>query len=277
MEMHYTHTAETTVHDWRLIEPLGEGASAEVWKAEDKSNNTVALKILTTNSQAKIRRFGREIDALAKIQGTGSLPMLECVRPIEKLTPSCYSMPIALPLKQYVRQHRPGIVGKVVALKDIAQALIECHAMGVAHCDVKPDNIFYSDGRWVLGDFGLCMRPGQKPATEPDEFLGTRHYVAPELKRIPYRNILNWSRCDSYSFALTMWETLLERRCRISDIETAFAASEREHSVRSADRDLYRLLSLARSASSENPSDRLTMTVIHAALERWLNQVESSS
>jgi serine/threonine protein kinase len=271
-----TYSSDTSLHGWRLLEPLGEGASAKVWRARDHADKPVAVKILTTRSEAKKIRFEREIDALVKVAGTGSLPILDYVRPSESDLPGSYSMPIATPLKDYVRQHRPGIVGKIIAFKELALALMECHTRGVAHCDVKPDNIFNLDGRWVLGDFGLSMKPGQTPATEPNEFLGTRHYVAPELGKIPYRYIFNWSKCDSYSFAITLWETLLERRCRLSDIESAF---EREGDQTSAvmDRNLYRLLSLAKAAAHPEPKQRLSMTVIHGALERWLNDYRATA
>ena len=167
-----------------------------------------------------------------------------------------------------------GIVGKIVALTEIALGLVECHARGVAHCDVKPDNIFNLDGRWVLGDFGLSLKRGQSPATEPNEFLGTRHYVAPELAATPYRHLYNWSKCDSYSFAITLWETLLERRCRLSDIDSAFER-EGDRALALMDRQLYRLLSLAKAAAHHDPKERLTMPVIHTALERWLNDYRS--
>ena len=265
------YDAQDAVHGWRLIEPLGEGASAEVWKAVDMLDRSVALKILTTRSEAKKARFQREIDALLKVDGVGSMPILEFIRPAPETLPASYSMPIGRPLKGYVREHRPGIVGKVALLREIAGALVECHRRGIAHCDVKPDNIFHLDGRWVLGDFGLSMTPEQSPATEPDEFLGTRHYVAPELKRLPYRYIFNWSKCDSYSFAQTFWETLLERRSHLSDIAEALEGLRNAGSS-VMDRNLYRLLTLAQAASRKDPRKRLSMTAVHAALGKWLNE-----
>jgi serine/threonine protein kinase len=42
-------------------------------------------------------------------------------------------------------------VRKVV--KDVKAGLEHLHSLGIVHCDVKPVNIFYKDGNYVIGDF----------------------------------------------------------------------------------------------------------------------------
>ncbi|CAN6239112.1 unnamed protein product [Urochloa humidicola] len=63
----------------------------------------------------------------------------------------------------------------------LADALAGCHRRGVAHRDVKPDNIFFdgAGGALRLGDFGSAGWFGDgRPMTG---LVGTPYYVAPEV------------------------------------------------------------------------------------------------
>ncbi len=53
----------------------------------------------------------------------------------------------------------------------MAEALQHLHARGIAHLDVKPDNIYTTpDGAYKLGDFGLaCPRGGVTHTLSPEE------------------------------------------------------------------------------------------------------------
>lgn len=70
-------------------------------------------------------------------------------------------------------------------VQGVASALAYCHANGIVHCDVKPDNILYStpgeDADILLADFGVAC------SISPGDFLqsrcGTRAYMAPEVFR----------------------------------------------------------------------------------------------
>jgi wee1-like protein kinase len=64
-------------------------------------------------------------------------------------------------------------------LRCIASALAHLHARGIAHLDVKPDNIFAAgDGRYALGDLGsaAALRGGDDAPAE-----GDARYVSSEL------------------------------------------------------------------------------------------------
>jgi hypothetical protein len=57
-------------------------------------------------------------------------------------------------------------VEKVVS--DVQAGIEHIHSLDLVHCDIKPDNIFFKDGRYVVGDFDsvhpvhgeLCLKTG---------------------------------------------------------------------------------------------------------------------
>ena len=51
---------------------------------------------------------------------------------------------------------------EATSVLQMAEALQHLHALGIAHMDVKPDNIFTTGaGAYKLGDFGLARPLGQ--------------------------------------------------------------------------------------------------------------------
>lgn len=94
-------------------------------------------------------------------------------------------------------------------LGPVASALDHAHDHGVVHRDVKPGNILIADdGRTLVMDFGLACLDGYTMATDPDSFLGTPDYVAPE-------QITNQSvdgEADVYSLAAVLFECVTGRK-----------------------------------------------------------------
>lgn len=69
----------------------------------------------------------------------------------------------------------------VTMVTQIAAALAHLHGVGVVHRDIKPSNVIMRpDGRLVLIDLGLALRPDATRITGNQEFKGTFAYCAPE-------------------------------------------------------------------------------------------------
>ena len=86
-------------------------------------------------------------------------------------------------------------------LRDMLAALTACHAAGVAHLDVKPDNMLHKDGVYKLADFG---RAAMVDDVCPEE--GDGRYMAPELLREDAGVEAPLSAADMFSLGVSMCE-----------------------------------------------------------------------
>ena len=100
---------------------------------------------------------------------------------------------------------------------EVSNALICCHDKGILHRDIKPDNIFFNDYVYMLGDFGISKMLENSNSTETR--TGTEAYAAPEQFMGHYDH-----RVDIYSLGLTLYE--LANGNRLPFAKTSFASSE---------------------------------------------------
>ena len=97
-------------------------------------------------------------------------------------------------------------------LSQLCQPLASAHAYGVIHRDLKPDNVFITEGglspRIKLLDWGLCAQLSEEvPFVQERVRVGTPRYIAPEQA---------WGepvdeRADIYALGVIAYELLLGR------------------------------------------------------------------
>ncbi len=128
--------------------------------------------------------------------------------------------------------------------EDVLHGLIDAHAAGVVHRDLKPGNIFIESlpdqrERARILDFGVCkldVHDGES-LTTTGEAVGTIAYMAPEQIRGASKVD---ERADLYAFAMVAFETLCGRLAYDASGSIALIACKLEKPARSI-RDLGRM------------------------------------
>ena len=111
-------------------------------------------------------------------------------------------MPVAIPMREALDGATVAQVVSAIAAVAVTLARLK-KDHGVAHRDIKPDNLYSHDGQWVVGDFGLVAIPNLEGLTEEGRALGPIHYMADEMLRDPQS--ADATMADVYALAKTLW------------------------------------------------------------------------
>ena len=208
-----TLTAGATVGRYTILEPLGQGGMATVYKAFQPSlEREVALKVLRPGfAQDKefLERFEREAKAIARLRHPHIVQVFDF-----EMTEGQYVLAMEFleggTLKdrqtELARAHRgmdPQESVRIVA--EVAEALTYAHEQGIVHRDVKPSNVMLTRKDWaVVTDFGIARILGATSHTQTGVGIGTPEYMAPEQGqggRVDHR-------ADIYSLGAMAYEML---------------------------------------------------------------------
>lgn len=89
-------------------------------------------------------------------------------------------------------------------LRDVANALAFAHDRGIAHMDVKPDNIFiHGDGSHKLGDWGRCVALAARERRGASVDEGDARYLPLELLNDDFSAL---DRADVFSLGVSLYE-----------------------------------------------------------------------
>lgn len=189
-----------------LVDILGRGASAEVWKAKDtKANNLiVALKIFAYSSSMDtygLQDFKREFTSVYNLKHSNLLP------------PTGYDIFEGRPylIMQYCENGScSSMAGRmdendiIKFLHDVAAGLEYLHDHNIIHQDIKPDNILLDDNcNFMVTDFGISIAGKGDISNSNDMSGGTRAYMGPER----FSGIINTA-SDMWALGATAFELL---------------------------------------------------------------------
>lgn len=195
---------------YELIEMLGSGGMADVYKASDrKLNRYVAVKILRhefSSDESFITRFQQEAMAAASIQNPYVVNVYD-VGEENGINYIVMELAEGITLKEYIQKKgKLEIIEAINVAMQIVNGIREAHAHGIIHRDIKPQNVMISpDGRVKVMDFGIAKAVTAQTITA--NTVGSVHYISPEQARGSACD----ERCDIYSIGITMYEMITGR------------------------------------------------------------------
>lgn len=183
-------TPGTRLHErFVLVEPIGAGGMAEVWRAEDEVlGRSVAVKFLDARVGGDATRriaTRREAQAAARLTHPNITRVYDYG---EADLPDGRSAPylvMELLNGQGLNERLAGgplpVRAALTVAGQVAGALAAAHAIGVVHCDVKPGNVMLTETGAKVLDFGIAAITGDVSASGRPLY-GTPGYLAPERR-----------------------------------------------------------------------------------------------
>jgi serine/threonine protein kinase len=198
---------------YRILEPLGRGGMAQVYKAyHPQLDRYVAIKVLRSDlvEEAEfLARFRREARAVAALRHPHIVQIYDF-----DVQDDLYFMVMELlegnTLKAYlnvlrVRGETLPLGETVRIFTDVLDGLAYAHNEGIIHRDLKPANIMLTKrGQAVLTDFGIAQIIGGTQYTVSGALMGTLSYMAPEQGLDGHCDV----RSDIYSLGVAYYEAL---------------------------------------------------------------------
>lgn len=173
---------------YRIVAPIGVGASARVFLADDITlRRRVAVKVLHEALAADdsfLRRFRAEAQSAASLNHPHVLGVYDWGNDDVPYLVSEYLGGGSLQ-SMLDAGHRLTVSQGLLVGLEAARGLEYAHAEGLVHRDIKPANLLFGEGgRLRIADFGLARALAEAGWTEPDgSMVGTARYAAPEQAR----------------------------------------------------------------------------------------------
>lgn len=192
---------------YELIEKIGEGGMAEVYKAKcNKLNRFNAIKILKAEFSSNpeiVDKFKREATAIANLNNPNIIGVLD-VGSQDGMNYIVMEYVQGKTLKQIIREEGRLSPERTVNISiQIAKALDCAHKNNIIHRDIKPQNILITGDDIVkVSDFGIAKSISSATMTHTTSVMGSAHYFSPEQAKGAYLD----ARTDIYSLGIVMYE-----------------------------------------------------------------------
>jgi serine/threonine-protein kinase len=246
---------------YRLLAPVGTGASATVFMADDvQLQRRVAVKLLhpsLAEDAAFLKRFRAEAQAAAALSHPNIMAVYDWGQDGDSSSSTPYlvleylaggSLRSMLDRGRQLSPSQALLVGL-----EAARGLDYAHRRGFVHRDIKPANLLFGrDRRLRIADFGLARAIAEAAWTEPDGVvLGTARYASPEQAR----GLSVDGKTDVYSLTLTLVESVTGQVPFAADTTVA-TLMNRLDKLMPVSADLGPLASVLERAGRPEPAER---------------------
>lgn len=291
--------------EWHVESLLGQGSFGSVYRATRNGHghtSHAAIKVIeipqdprevrdlasSGMDEASVRSYFEhraryvlsEVALMEELKGAPNVVSVEDYQLLEHDDGIGWTVLVRMPLLEpvndyFARSGQPDPLEVARLGSDVCQALSACHAKGVIHRDVKPENIFRGPYGYLLGDFGIARRLGPDAGSAHTR-AGAYPYMAPEV----FAGRGYGPNVDTYSLGLVLYRYLNNGRAPFLLSDGAFSPSDSERAValRLSGRDLpapanadEQLASIVLRAADPKPEARFgSATEMSVALEKWL-------
>jgi serine/threonine protein kinase len=196
------------VGDYRVLDKLGTGGMATVFKVRGPDGRSYALKEMRPQKEAKremTRRFRQEFEVTSRLDHRNIVGVHDFFAAQDTFH-IVMEYVDGLDLRSVT--HWAGTLddGRLARLGvDIAAGMAHAHVQGVLHRDLKPENILLSKrGQVKVVDFGVARVQGTR-LTATGIIVGSPAYMSPEqLAGVGGQSLTEAA--DVYSFGVVLYE-----------------------------------------------------------------------
>lgn len=229
-----TPSPEQRFGRYRLLEPLGAGGMAEVWRARlDDNRGFVRDVVIKRIRKAMVANadfaqlFAREARLSARLHHSNIVQVFEYGE-IEGEPYLAMEFVSGTDLHRLMRAVRGPLPFGLVAFigREVGRALQYAHdarddggaLVHLVHRDISPSNVMVGfDGSVKLFDFGIARTSNEAPITQTGNFRGKVGYTAPEVVDGQAHD----ARSDLFGVGVMLYELLTGKRLFSSSSDAA--------------------------------------------------------
>ncbi|HZU01894.1 MAG TPA: protein kinase [Ktedonobacteraceae bacterium] len=170
----------------KLLEPIGFGTSAEIWRAEMDIHPLVAVKLsLQHFDDAGVRRELYLYQHLVHL-ASSNIVRIHCLLEFEQrfgIIMELADCNLFDKLRQYRKENRLFPVDQLVAyIQGAAAALDYCHSLRFVHGGINPSDILLFGENAKIADFGLSHHLNTQGVIIKAKSLVKEYCMSPEAK-----------------------------------------------------------------------------------------------
>ncbi|MCY6372363.1 Stk1 family PASTA domain-containing Ser/Thr kinase [Clostridium ganghwense] len=197
---------------YELLEKIGEGGMAEVYKAKcHLLNRFVAVKILKNQYSDNVEfvdKFKQEAASAASLSHNNIVGIYD-IGSENSINYIVMEYIDGKTLKQIINEQKVLKYNEAIMIAiQIAKALECAHNNNIIHRDVKPHNILVTrEGIIKVTDFGIAKATSSVTITNSDRIIGSAHYFSPEQAKGSFVDC----KTDIYSLGIIIYEMVTGR------------------------------------------------------------------